>query len=89
VIEEIRFRPKPGIPFSLDPLQLANWFLDIHGWWFTTRSNDLYGWRGSCREALVEYLEDGTVPTNPRTGYVVDKFREVEGWFEREERGGD
>jgi hypothetical protein len=78
------FIPKPNTPFAMSARQIASWFCDIHDYWFSEPGNQLFGLKGSAIENLVRYLLGIDEPPFPVIcEYVINKFREVEDWFER------
>ena len=59
--------------------EIVDGFLELHHWWFTTKTNSLFGQRGCVRKLLIDNIENGVEP-GPRDRYgfhyVLAKFHQ-------------
>jgi hypothetical protein len=57
--------------------EIVEAFLDIHHWWFTTKTNSLFRHRPNVKKMLIDYIEQDVEPgPRDRYGYhyVITKF---------------
>jgi len=67
--------PKSG--FSFSPTQFAQWFCDLHRYWFTSPENIYFEKREIVQNHIAEYLQHWRCSEGIFLGYIENKVDEA------------